>query len=156
LRSLWVLLPLINRPIKRMRKMRAFLLAIIIIFVTPPASRSQILDPPFISRELVIGTKVAPPFAMKAPDGSWHGISIDLWQRIAREAHLRFRLQETTLEGLTDGVANGALDAAVAALTVTLPRLRVVDFSVPFYSTGLGIAVAENASIAWWPVVKNI
>ena len=35
------------------------------------------------ARELVIGTKVAPPFAMKAEDGTWRGISIDLWLRIA-------------------------------------------------------------------------
>jgi ABC-type amino acid transport substrate-binding protein len=93
---------------------------------------------------------------MKAEDGSWIGISIDLWRHIARQTHLRYRFQETTLEGLTEGVADGSLDAAVAALTVTLPRLRLVDFTLPFYSTGLGIAVAENASITWWPVVTNI
>src|SRR5215469_7818036 len=33
-------------------------------------------------RELVIGAKVAPPFAMKSEDGTWRGISIDLWRRI--------------------------------------------------------------------------
>src|SRR5262245_4059237 len=36
-------------------------------------------------RELVIGTKEAPPFAMKAPDGTWTGISIDLWRQIAEK-----------------------------------------------------------------------
>jgi polar amino acid transport system substrate-binding protein len=139
---------------KRYAEMRTFLLALIIALVT--ASHSQTMAAGFESRELVVGTKVAPPFAMKADDGSWQGISIDLWRRIAQQDHLRYRFQETTLEGLTNGVADGSLDAAVAALTVTLPRLRMVDFTLPFYSTGLGIAVADNASITWWPVVTNI
>ena len=69
---------------------------------------------------------------MKAEDGTWHGISIDLWQRIANQLHLRYRFQETTLQGLTDGVAEGSLDAAVAALTVTGPRHRQSRFHPTF------------------------
>ena len=108
------------------------------------------------TRELVIGTKVAPPFAMKAKDGTWHGISIDLWRHIADQMHLRYRFQETTLSGLIDGVADHSLDAAVAAVTVTGSRQRVVDFTEPFYSTGLGIAVASDVRITWWPIIRNV
>ena len=93
---------------------------------------------------------------MKAEDGTWRGISIDLWRRIANQIHLRYRFQETTLKGLTDGVAEGSLDAAVAALTVTGPRLRMVDFTQPFYSAGLGVAVASDAGITWWPIIRNV
>ena len=120
-----------------------------------PQARAQTRGSPEL-RELVIGTKVAPPFAMKAEDGTWHGISIDLWRRIANQTHLRYRFQETTLNGLTEGVADGSLDAGVAALTVTGPRRQVVDFTQPFYSTGLGIAVAREAGITWWPVVGSL
>ena len=107
-------------------------------------------------RELVIGVKVAPPFAMKSEDGTWRGISIDLWRHIADQAHLRYRFQETTLKGLIDGVADGSLDAGVAALTVTAPRHRVVDFTQPFYSSGLGIAVPSDTPITWWPIIRNV
>ena len=107
-------------------------------------------------RELVIGTKIAPPFAMKAKDGTWHGISIDLWRHIAGQIHLRYRFQETTLKGLIDGVAGGSLDAAVAALTVTGARHRVVDFTQPFYTSGLGIAVPSDARITWLPIIRNV
>jgi hypothetical protein len=31
---------------------------------------------------------------MKAADGTWEGISIDLWRRIADELHLRYRFTE--------------------------------------------------------------
>ena len=120
-----------------------------------PQASGQASVPPG-ERELVIGTKVAPPFAMRSEDGTWRGISIDLWRHIADQAHLRYRFQETTLKGLIDGVADGSLDAGVAALTVTGPRNRVVDFTQPFYSSGLGIAVASDTPITWWPIVRNV
>ena len=137
---------------------RAIIAAVTMAAVLPQASlsRAQTPGPPAEARELVIGTKVTPPFAMKAEDGTWRGISVDLWRRIAEQTHLRYRFQETTLKGLTEGVSEGSLDAAVAALTVTVPRLRLVDFTQPFYSTGLGIAVAGNAGITWWPIVGNV
>ena len=77
-----------------------------------PASHAETSGLPTDSRELVVGTKSAPPFSMKGEDGAWRGISIDLWKRIAEQMHLRYRFQETTLEGLTDGVADGSLDFA--------------------------------------------
>src|SRR5262252_9212284 len=129
--------------------------AVVAVFVQATQARAQ-TSAPLETRELVIGTKVAPPFAMKAQDGTWHGISIDLWRHIAEQIHLRYRFQETTLKGLIDGVSEGSLDAAVAALTVTAPRHRVVDFTQPFYSTGLGIAVASDASISWLPIIRNV
>ena len=96
-------------------------------------------------RELVVATKAAPPFAMKQSDGDWSGISIALWKRIADHEHLRFRLVEAqSVPDLLDGVANGTFDVGVAAVTVTAARARSVDFTQPFYNTGLGIAVPIN------------
>ena len=34
-------------------------------------------------RTLIVGTQVAPPFAMKNIEGTWTGVSIDLWRQIA-------------------------------------------------------------------------
>jgi polar amino acid transport system substrate-binding protein len=107
-------------------------------------------------RVLVIGTKEAPPFAMKAEDGTWSGISIDLWRRIAEKLHLNYRLKETTLQGLVDQTANRTLDAAVAAITVTNEREQVVDFTQPFYATGLGIAVPKLAKFDWWHLLGSL
>src|ERR1700690_3411819 len=45
------------------------------------------------SHELVVGTRVAPPFSMKGRDGAWEGISIDLWRHVAERLHLRYRLE---------------------------------------------------------------
>src|SRR5215469_7697291 len=77
---------------------------------------------------LVVGIKEAPPFAMKERDGSWTGISIDLWRRIANELHLQYRFQEVPLQELIDGTAAGRLDAAIATIRITADRERTVDF----------------------------
>jgi len=106
--------------------------------------------------ELVVATKEAPPFAIKQHDGSWSGISIELWRRIADKAGLRFRLVETlSVQDLVDGVANGAFNVGVAAVTVTAAREHHVDFTQPFYHTGLGIAVPINES-PWVSIARAL
>lgn len=120
-----------------------------------PSCRAQPISPD--GRELVVGTKEAPPFAMKTEDGTWTGISIDLWRRIADEKKWRYRLAEAqTVQELVDGVAAGKFDMAVAALTVTAARENVLDFTSAFYSTGLGIAVMDGGPPSWMPVVNAL
>lgn len=41
-------------------------------------------------REIVVGVKEAPPFAMKDASGHWSGVSIELWQQVAKDLHLAF------------------------------------------------------------------
>ena len=105
-------------------------------------------------KELLVATKEAPPFSMKTGDGTWSGISIALWKEIAAELDLRYRFVETDLQGMLDGLKEGRYDAAVAALTITQERETVFDFTHPFYTTGLGIAVKQVHG-SWAAVVKR-
>lgn len=107
-------------------------------------------------RPLVIGTKQAPPFAMRGTDGTWHGLSIDLWRAVAEDLGLTYEIEERDLEGLLSGLEDGSLDAAVAALTVTAEREAILDFSHPFYSSGLGIAVAPDRGLELWRVLGQL
>jgi len=107
-------------------------------------------------RTLVVGTKEAPPFSMKTEDGAWAGIGIDLWREIAAELDLAFEIRETDLKGLLDGVTNRSLDVAVAALTVTSEREKALDFTHPFFHTGLGIAVARRHKNPWLAVFRSL
>ena len=110
-----------------------------------------------LHREFLVGTKEAAPFAMKSSGGQWTGISIDLWRRIAEEKNLRYRfVEEETVQGLVDGVAAKKIDIAVAALTVTAGREAMMDFTAPFYATGLGIAVAAGGITSWAPVIRAL
>ena len=106
-------------------------------------------------RTLIVGTKQAPPFSMKTPDGNWTGLSIDLWRQIAAELNFQYEFKELTLDQLIEGVTDGALDAAVAALTITSEREKKFDFTHSFYTTGLGIAVAVKPHSPWFTVAKG-
>jgi ABC-type amino acid transport substrate-binding protein len=107
-------------------------------------------------RTLIVGTKEVPPFAMKNSEGTWTGVSIDLWQQIASELSLSFEFRELDLQSLIDGVADGSLDVAVAALSITAEREEICDFSHPYYVTGLGIAIAPKHKTPWLVVLKKL
>jgi polar amino acid transport system substrate-binding protein len=106
-------------------------------------------DVPTPDRELVLGLRTAPPFAMKASDGIWTGITVELWRHMAEQLGLRYRFEETTAEELFHGLVDGRLDASAGALTVTGERLREVDFSLPYLVTGLGVAAPRQAPLNW-------
>lgn len=110
-----------------------------------------------LQHRIVVGTKEAPPFSMKSPEGEWTGISIDLWRRIAEEKKITFRFhEEETVQGLVDAVAAGKVDIGVAALTVTAGREDILDFTSAFYGTGLGIAVPAGSPASWAAVVRAL
>jgi ABC-type amino acid transport substrate-binding protein len=108
-----------------------------------------------LDRELVIATKQSAPFAMKSADGHWEGISIALWQRIARQLHLHYRFVESDLNGMLTGAANGTFDAGIAAITITAEREAAIDFSQPFYNAGLGVAVPATHG-GWLVIARSI
>jgi len=91
--------------------------------------------------ELIIGTRVVPPFVIAEENGEYSGISIHLWEHIGNELGLNFSYKEDDIQGMLDGVSEGDYFAAVSALTITSEREESVDFTHPFYVTGLGIAV---------------
>jgi polar amino acid transport system substrate-binding protein len=141
----------------RLLPMIALSTGMALIFAAPCLAQTpENADAP-AQRELVIGTKEAPPFAMRAADGKWQGIDIDLWRHIAEDLQLHYRFSEASnLEGLIDGIIAGKFDVAMAAITVTAGRARLMDFTQPFYSTGLGIAVPAGGETSWAPIVHTL
>ena len=108
---------------------------------------------------LVVATKEAPPFAMRHADGTWHGVTIDLWQGIAADLGLDYEIRELGIEETLDALEAGTIDAAVAAFTITAERETRVDFTHPFFTTGLGIAIVEPGGRAlggwFWSVLSH-
>jgi ABC-type amino acid transport substrate-binding protein len=108
-------------------------------------------------RELIVATKEAPPFAMKTEAGAWTGISIELWTRLGEKLNFHTTFREfPTVPDMLAAVAEGKADAALAAITVTPERERTVDFSQPYYASGLGVAVPANKQIEWFAILRNV
>jgi len=108
-------------------------------------------------RELVVGTKEAPPFAMKDEHGDWKGISIDLWRHVADSMGLHYRFTEVdSVSALLDRLQSGSIDVAVAAISVTPVREQQVDFTTPYFHTGTGVAVPIDRISNWLPVIRSM
>lgn len=125
-----------------------------------PVMAQDDFQPP---RQLVIATREVPPFAMKSDSGEWSGISIELIREViaalngdAEEA-IQVEFRELSLEQTLDQVASGNVHTAAGAITVNYDREMRMDFSQPFFHSGLGIAVASNQrSSGWWSTVRAI
>jgi len=115
---------------------------------TPPSAKGG---------ELVIGTKVAPPFAMKDESGHWSGISVELWQHLADRLKWNYRFVEAdTVPALLDGVSTGKFDAAISAISITAEREQALDFTTSYFYAGTGVAVQADRISNWLPVIRSI
>jgi polar amino acid transport system substrate-binding protein len=122
-----------------------------------PVSYTAAQEDTPIARELVVGTKEAPPFAIKSEKGEWSGISIELWRQVADQIKLKYRFAEAgSVTSLLEGLENGDFDVAVAAITVTPEREQRIDFTVPYFLAGTGVAVQGDRIANWMPVIRSI
>jgi len=151
-----------NTRMKRRRRcfaLAAMALTFAIITGSEPVSAVQAASPEnqVIVGELVVGTKEAPPFAMKDSEGNWSGISIDLWRQVADRLKLRYHFVDVvTVTSLLENLESGHFDIAVAAITVTPARQQLVDFTTPYFHTGTGVAVQADRITNWGPVIRSI
>jgi ABC-type amino acid transport substrate-binding protein len=94
-----------------------------------------------------VGVKSVPPFAMQTESGEWTGISVELWNNIARQQNWETQwLPMKSARAQIDALANNTIDVAVGALSMTPEREQLIDFSYSFFSTGLGIATPVKSS----------
>lgn len=95
-------------------------------------------------KELIVATDTAfIPFEFKQGN-TYTGFDIDLWAAIAKELDLKYKLQPMDFNGIIPGLQTKNIDVALAGITIRDDRKQVIDFSDPYYESGLAILVAEN------------
>lgn len=102
---------------------------------------SPIPAPVVPKQKYIVGVAPSPPFNIHDPDGTWTGISVELWREIANDLGIDFEFHETNLSGNFDGLAQGWLNLAVGPLTVTEAREEVCDFTHAYFSSSIAVAV---------------
>jgi polar amino acid transport system substrate-binding protein len=105
---------------------------------------SSIPAPVVAKQKYIVGVASGPPFNIHDPDGTWTGISVELWREIANELGINFEFHETNLSGNFDGLAQGWLDIAVGPLTITEAREEVCDFTHAYFSSSIAVAVPTS------------
>ncbi len=124
------------------------LLALLPALLPPLAAAAQ-SPPPSSDTVLRVAVREVPPFAMRDADGRWQGVSVDLWRLVAGQQALVYELVEADLKQTLSGLADGELDAGIAAISVTPERERKLDFAHPYLVTGLALAWPARPEGAW-------
>jgi len=91
-------------------------------------------------KELVVATDTAfVPFEFKQGN-TYTGFDVDLWAAIAKELNVKYKLQPMDLPFLT----TGKVDLVISSMGKNAEREKVIDFSDPYYESGLAILVGEK------------
>jgi len=72
-------------------------LAAVLLFAGVANSQEPAHAPKVARTRLVVGLIESPPFCVRSEDGSWSGISVELWQGIAADLGIDTEFRETTL-----------------------------------------------------------
>lgn len=96
-----------------------------------------------------VAVKSIPPFVY-TDESAPTGFSIDLWNEIAKANGLQteFVVLKSVAE-ILESVEQGKVDAGIAAITINAEREAKIDFSHPFYRSGLRIAVPARSGPTW-------
>ncbi|MGC0144699.1 transporter substrate-binding domain-containing protein [Pseudactinotalea sp. Z1732] len=79
------------------------------------------------------------PFAFEE-GGEYVGFDMDMINHIADEVGFDVQLETTNFDGIIPGLQTGSFDIAIAGITITDERAQVIDYTSPYYKSGLRIA----------------
>ncbi|MGO2008973.1 transporter substrate-binding domain-containing protein [Vreelandella alkaliphila] len=90
------------------------------------------------------------PFEMMDPEtGEMIGFDMDIINAVAERAGFDVNLTTMEFSGIIPAVQTGSQEIALAGITITDERAEVVDFSAPYYDSGLQIIVrADNEEVS--------
>ncbi|MBV7505469.1 transporter substrate-binding domain-containing protein [Bacillus sp. sid0103] len=88
-----------------------------------------------------------PPFEFKEGN-EYKGIDIELINAIAKNQGIKIELSPMDFGGIIPAMQANQLDVAIAGMSITDDRKKVVDFSTPYFDAGLTVVVKkDNSSI---------
>lgn len=96
-----------------------------------------VTDPSFVPFEM-----------MDEKTGEMVGFDMDIISEVAERAGFEYDLNTMDFNGIIPALQTGNVDIAIAGITITDEREEIVDFSDPYYDSGLRILVrADNDSV---------
>ncbi len=99
------------------------------------------------AKQLVVATDTAfVPFEYKEGN-KYVGFDIDLWDAIAKDLSLDYKLQPMDFNGIIPGLQTGQVDVGLAGITIKPSRKKVIDFSDGYYDSGFLLMVPSDSSI---------
>ncbi|MCR5671681.1 MAG: basic amino acid ABC transporter substrate-binding protein [Butyrivibrio sp.] len=105
---------------------------------------------------LTVGTNAAfPPFEYVGDDGNPDGFDIALIKAIGEKTGMEVQIQDMEFDSLVSSIGS-KIDVAIAGMTVTEERQKMVDFSESYYEAVQSVIVPKGAAIASADDLKNL
>ena len=97
------------------------------------------------------GMSIFVPWAMRTRNGELVGFEIDVAKKVARDMGVDIEFVPAPWQGLIPALIAGEFDVIIAGMSVRPRRMLVIDFTVPYAHSGMGVAAnrAMAADMKW-------
>lgn len=97
------------------------------------------------SKKMIVGLKVDPPYIMKDNDGSYYGLSVDIWYKISSDLSISYEFREFVhVQDMIVALGGNKIDLAINPLPVSGQYIRKLDVTQPFLTSRMAIAIRNE------------
>jgi glutamine transport system substrate-binding protein len=127
-----------------MKKLIYFGLMITLLFLLAACGSSTNSGSSGDEKVYTVGVDITyPPFEFQE-DGEMKGIDIDLINAIAEDQGFEIKIEAMDFGGIIPAMQAGELDIGMGGMSITEKRKKTVDFSEPYFESGLSLVVAKD------------
>jgi polar amino acid transport system substrate-binding protein len=138
------------RDASSLASLRTIIIALLTLPLVGLSPAESLAQSSVETRALRVGVFDAPPFSMKNEDGDWEGLSVELWETVARHRGWAYELREyASLALLLEGVQAGEVDVA-PAMASSVALEVAMDLSHSYLPSGSGIALPISGTGFRW------
>lgn len=94
---------------------------------------------------LTIAYTQAPPFIIEE-GGKLEGINVWLWEKVAKDLDLNFKLQPMGFSEMLEALQEGTIDISINPLTITSDRSKKMNFTHSYYASNSTVVVYKSSS----------
>ncbi len=107
-------------------------------------------------QKYVIATDTAfPPFEFTDASGNFVGIDMDIVKAIAEDQGFEVEIQSLGFDAALLAVQSGQADGVIAGMSITDKRKETFDFSDPYYTADVTMAVAKGSDVKSYEDLKG-
>lgn len=88
-----------------------------------------------------------PPFEKRDTQGMPEGVSVDLARALGEHLGRSVEFENMPFDGLIPALKTGRVDVVISSMTATEERAQSIDFSEPYWRTGLCLLVGAKSDI---------
>lgn len=96
-------------------------------------------------QKIIVGSDTTfAPLEFADEKGQYVGFDVDLIYEIAKVENLEVDFRSMPFDGLIAGLVANQIDVAISSMSITDKRKESIDFSTPYYKSGLIVAVQSK------------